>query len=96
MAGLGDRCRGSLWGVVCSVAGLGNRATRQIGHVPKRGFGPIMRQRKPELVFWPSCFLEAWGTKAKNHLFLENVWFFGLGTPGLQKTLGQKTTSGSL
>ncbi len=43
-------------------------------------------QRHPEVFIWPSVFLEAWGAKAKNHTFPGNVWFFGLGTPGLQKT----------
>ncbi len=49
------------------------------------------------MVYWPSDFLEAWGTKAKKpdfsgkswfigHSFPQQVWFFGLGTPGLQKT----------
>ncbi len=48
-------------------------------------------QRDPEVVVWPSGFLEAWGTEAKrprifrpsNFSFLENVWFFCLGAPGL-------------
>ncbi len=68
------------------------------------------------MFFWPSVFLEAWGTKAKtphmfeepggflalppsaarptNKPFLEQVWFFGLGTPGLQTTTWQPSTSG--
>jgi hypothetical protein len=29
-----------------------------------------MYQRDPEVVFWPSVFLEAWGAKAKIHKFL--------------------------
>jgi hypothetical protein len=60
------------------------------------------------MVYWPSGFLEAWGTKAKKPHFFKNIyngllalpasaagpkkqyfreqaWFFGLGTPGLQK-----------
>ncbi len=34
------------------------------------------------------------GGKAKNHSFPATVWFFGLGTPGLQKTLGQQKHCG--
>ncbi len=32
--------------------------------------------------------------RPKNNDVHRNVWFVGLGTPGLQKTLGQKNTSG--
>jgi hypothetical protein len=78
----------------------------------------LVTQRDPEVVFWPSVFLEAWGgAKAKkphifqkpfffamppsaarpnNHSFLENVCFFGQGTPGLKKTTWPKNTSVSL
>jgi hypothetical protein len=42
------------------------------------------------VVFWPSVCLEAWGTKAKNQSFPEKVWLFGLGTPGLRKTIWPK------
>ncbi len=48
-------------------------------------------QREPEVVLGPSVLFEAWGTKAQqprifkqHHSRLENVWFSGLGTPGLQ------------
>jgi hypothetical protein len=48
----------------------------------------------PEVIFWPSGFLEAWGTETKklhaarpnNKRFLKQVSFFGLGTPVVKKT----------
>ena len=80
--------------------------------------GCFLIQRDPVVVFWPSCFLEAWGTKAKKpHMvknitvflavppkaarpntsfFLEHVWLLALVPKAFKKTLGQKTTSGSL
>ncbi len=44
---------------------------------------------------WWLFGLADFGGKAKNHYCLENVLCFRLGTPGLQKTLGPKNTSGS-
>ncbi len=43
-----------------------------------------------------SSALQPKATRPKKHDVPENVWFVGLGTPGIQKTLGQKTTSGTL
>ncbi len=41
---------------------------------PRTGLGD---QRDPVVVYWPSVFLEAWGTKAKNHSCLRTYWFCG-------------------
>ncbi len=68
------------------------------------------------MVFGPSAFLEAWGTKAKQithfqensgllalppkaarpnkQYVLENMWLFGRGTPGIQKTTWPKNNFG--
>jgi hypothetical protein len=49
------------------------------------------KAKKPHIKENP-CFLALPPSAArptKQH-FLENVWLFGLGTPGLQKTLGQQ------
>jgi hypothetical protein len=35
------------------------------------------------------------GRAPKSFCWSEDLWFFGLGTPGLQKRLGQQNTSGS-
>ncbi len=37
------------------------------------------KQRDPEVVFWPSGFLEAWATEAKKDTFSQKHWFVGLG-----------------
>ncbi len=53
-------------------------------------------QRDPEVFLLAQGF--CWRPRVPrptNHYFLEDVWLFDLGTPGLQKTLGHKTTSGS-
>jgi hypothetical protein len=55
----------------------------------QRGF-----QKDPEGVCWRSVFLEAWGTKAKNHHFLKFVWFLCPGTPCLQKSTWPKNHFG--
>ncbi len=39
-------------------------------------------QRDPVVVYWPSVFLEAWGTKAKNHTSSGKSWFTGLAAEG--------------
>ncbi len=46
------------------------------------------------MVFWPSGLLEAWGAKAKKPSLPENVWFLGLGAPGLKNTWPTKTLRG--
>ncbi len=44
------------------------------------------------MVFWPSGFLEAWGTKAKKpHAFMEMCVCVALVPQASKKTLGQKT-----
>ncbi len=41
--------------------------TLTLGRAP---FGVLVNQRDPEVVVWPSGFVEAWGTKAKQtHMF---------------------------
>ncbi len=52
------------------------------------------------MVFGPSFCFFVWGgrpgvPRPNNHTFSRHECFFGLGTPGLQKTTWQKNTSGS-
>ena len=57
-------------------------------------------QRDPDMLCLPTVFGEAWGTKAllpkaakpKNHVLLESVWLFVLGTPGLKKIIWHTKT----
>ncbi len=45
------------------------------GRILKR-FSGLFYQKEPEVVLWPSGFLEAWGSKAKKpHIFHTIVFF---------------------
>ncbi len=41
--------------------------------------GTLMTQMDPDFFFWPSGFLEAWGTEAKQ---LKKIVFFGFAAKG--------------
>ncbi len=51
-------------------------------------------QRNPEILFWPSGFLEAWGTKATRSIVSGKCVVFGLGTLGLHQTTWLNKHSG--
>jgi hypothetical protein len=70
----------------------------QLKCIPKWFCGQVIFGRpgvpRPKTIHFPeTSFFLALPPKAarlNNHSFLENVCYFGLGTPGLQKTLGQQ------